>query len=162
MRTCVVFAVLWLLALPAFAELTPADINIITDIVKTENAASEKRLREYVDLKFETLDTKFTTKLNELDTKFTTKLNELDTKFTIKFEGVDKQFEGVDKQFDAIEKRQNLVVMLVTGIIALVVLAIGIPQMILAFRQKAQDNLMEEMKILREKVELLEKSHIVK
>ena len=158
MRTCVVFAVLWLLALPAFAELTPADINIITDIVKTENAASEKRLREYVDLKFETLDTKFTTKLNELDTKFTIKFEGVDKQF----EGVDKQFEGVDKQFEAIEKRQNLVVMLVTGIIALVVLAIGIPQIILALRQKAQDNLMEEMKMLREKVELLEKSHIVK
>ena len=32
----------------------------------------KKRLREYVDLKFEVLDTKFTTKLGVLDTKVTT------------------------------------------------------------------------------------------
>lgn len=95
-----------LLAQPAFAQLTPEDIRIIreevTKIVKAENDALEKRLREYVELKFEVLDTKFTTK-----------------------------FEGVNKQ-------QTLILILVTGLIALIVVAIGIPQLIIALKQRGQ------------------------
>ena len=112
-----------------FAELTPEDIRIIreevTKIVKTENDALEKRLREYVDLKFEILDTKFTTK-----------------------------FEDVSKQ-------QTLILILVTGLIALIVLAIGIPQTIIALKQRNQSALEAEIKTLREKVELLEQTRLV-
>ena len=118
MKTLFVFITLLLFIQPAFAELTPEDIRIIreevTKIVKTENDALEKRLREYVDLKFEILDTKFTTKLAELDTKFTTK-------------------------FEDVEKRQTLILILVTSLIALIVLATGIPQIIIAFKQRNQD-----------------------
>ena len=136
-----------LLVQPAFAELTPEDIKIITDIVKKENAATEKRLREYVDLKFEILDTKFTTKLSELDTKFTTKLSELDTKSTTNFESVDK--------------RQTLILILVTSLVGLIVLAVGIPQIIIALKQKDQGVMETEIKTLREKVELLEQTRLV-
>ena len=125
----------WLVVQPAFAELTPEDIKIISDIVKKENAATEKRLREYVDLKFEILDTKFTTKLNELDTKFTTKI-------------------------EAVDKRQTLTQILVTSLIALIVLAIGIPQIIIALKQRDQGVLEAEIKTLREKVELIEQTRL--
>ena len=151
MKTLFVFITFLLFVHPAFAQLTPEDIRIIreevTKIVKTENDALEKGLREYVDLKFEILDTKFTTKLSELDTKFTTKLSELDTKFTTKFEDM--------------EKRQTLILILVTSLIALIVLAIGIPQIIIAFKQRNQDALEAEIKTLREKVELLEQARLV-
>ena len=140
MKTLFLFITLLLFVQPAFAQLTPEDIHIIreevTKIVKTENDALEKQLREYVDLKFEILDTKFTTKLSELDTKFTTK------------------FEGM-------EKRQTLILILVTSLIALIVLAIGIPQIIIAFKQRNQDALEAEIKTLREKVELLEQTRLV-
>ena len=140
MKTLFVFITPLLFIQPAFAELTPEDIRIIreevTKIVKTENDALEKRLREYVDLKFEILDTKFTTKLTELDTKFTTK-------------------------FEDVEKRQTLILILVTSLIALIVLAIGIPQIIIAFKQRNQDALEAEIKNLREKVELLEQTRLV-
>ena len=114
---------------PGFAELTPEDIRAIreevTKIVKTENDALEKRLREYVDLKFEILDTKFTTK-----------------------------FEDVSKQ-------QTLILILVPGLIALIVVAIGIPQIIIALKQRTQGTLEAEIKTLREKVELLEQTRLV-
>ena len=113
-----------------------------------KNAALEKRLREYVNLKFEMLDTKFTTKSAELDTKFTTKLAELDTKFTTEFKRMDNRFESV-------EKRQNLILILVSGLIALIVLAVGIPQILLLNKQKGQDTLAEEVKTLREQSEAL-------
>ena len=133
MRILPALAVLLLFVQPAFAELTPEDIKIISDIVKSENAILEKRLREYVDLKFEILDTKFTTKLSELDTKFTTK-------------------------FEDTSKRQTLILILVTSLIALIVVAIGIPQIIIALKQRNQAALEAEIKTLREKVELLEQT----
>ncbi len=47
-----------MLPLSAFSELTKEDIAAIRSIVKEEVTASEKRMREYVDLKFQVLDTK--------------------------------------------------------------------------------------------------------
>lgn len=144
MRILFTFVVLLLCATPVFAELTLEDIKIISDIVKRENAATEKRLREYVDLKFEILDTKFTTKLSELDTKFTTK------------------FKGVDEQFKTARDGQKLLLILVTGLIGLIVLAIGIPQTIIALKQRNQAALEAEVKSLREKVEHLEQTRLIR
>ena len=50
--------VLLMLPLPAFSELTKEDIASIRSIVKEEVTASEKRGREYVDLKFQVMNTK--------------------------------------------------------------------------------------------------------
>ena len=158
MKTLFTLIIFLLLVQLAFAELTPEDIKIISDIVKEENAATEKRLREYVDLKFEILDTKFTTKLSELDTKFTTKLNELDTKFTTKLNELDTKFTT---NFESVDKRQTLILILVTSLVGLIVLAIGIPQIIIALKQRDQGVLETEIKTLREKVELLEQTRLM-
>ena len=154
MKIKTLFALITLLVFvqPAFAALTPDDIQIIreevTKIVKEQNDTLEKRLREYVDLKFEVLDTKFTTKFEALDTKFTTKFEALDTKVTTLFGEVDK--------------RLTYILILVTSLIALIVLAIGIPQIIITLKQKDQGALEAEIKTLREKVELLEQTRLVK
>ena len=148
MKTLFALITLLVFVQPAFAALTPDDIQIIreevTKIVKDQNDALEKRLREYVDLKFEVLDTKFTTKLAELDTKFTTK------------------FETVENQFKTVHDGQKLLLILVTGLIALIVIAIGIPQIIITLKQKDQGALEAEIKTLREKIELLEQTRLVK
>ena len=125
MRTLGVCLALVFFAMPLRAELTPNDVRIIRDLIREENAVLETRLREYADLKFEILDTKFTTKMTELDTKFTT------------------EFKRVDNRFESVEKRQNFIMILVTGLIALIVLAVGIPQILLLFKQKGQDTLAE-------------------
>lgn len=144
-----------LVAAPALAELTPEDIRIIreevTAIVKAESADLEKRMQAYVDLKFEVLDTKFTTKLSEMDTKFTTK-----------FEAIDKRFEAIDKQFAGVDGKQNIILIFVTGLIGLIVLAIGVPQIIMALRQKDYRALEAEIKSLQEKIKLLEETQLVK
>lgn len=143
------FALFLLVAAPALAELTPEDIRVIreevTAIVKAENAALEKRMQAYVDLKFEILDTKFTTKLAEMDTKFTTK-----------FEAIDKQFEAIDKQFAGVDGKQNIILIFVTGLIGLIVLAIGVPQIIMALRQKDYRVLEGQIKNLEDKIRFLE------
>ena len=150
MKIKTLFALITLLVFvqPAFAALTPDDIQIIreevTKIVKEQNDTLEKRLREYVDLKFEVLDTKFTTKFEALDTKVTTK------------------FETVENQFKTVHDGQKLLLILVTGLIALIVIAIGIPQIIITLKQKDQGALEAEIKTLREKIELLEQTRLVK
>ncbi len=118
MRTLGVCFALVFFAMPLRAELTPNDARIIRELIREEHAVLEKRLREYVDLKFKILDTKFTTKSAELDTKFTT------------------EFKRVDNRFESVEKRQNLILILVSGHIALSVLAVGIPQILLLNKQK--------------------------
>ena len=129
MRTLGVCLALVIFATPLRAELTPNDVRIIRDLIREENAALETRLREYADLKFEILDTKFTT-----------------------------EFKRVDNRFESVEKRQNFIMILVTGLIALIVLAVGIPQILLLFKQKGQDTLAEEVKTLREQLEALRES----
>ena len=52
MRVITILALL-LLVSTAFGELTKEDMRII---VREENAASEKRTREYIDLKVETIN----------------------------------------------------------------------------------------------------------
>lgn len=135
MKALFPFALFLLVAAPVLAELTPEDIRVIreevTAIVKAENAALEKRMQAYVDLKFEVLDTKFTTKLAEMDTKFTAK-------------------------FEAVDGKQNIILIFVTGLIGLIVLAIGVPQIIMALRQKDYRVLEGQIKSLEEKIRLLE------
>lgn len=130
MKNLFTLILLLLLVQPAFAQLMPEDIRIIqeevTIIVKAENDALEKRLREYVDLKFENLDTKFTTKFGKVD------------------------------------KRLTFILILVTSLIASIVLAVGIPQILITLKQKDQSTMEAEIKTLQEKVELLEQTRLVR
>ena len=64
------------ITVPAIAELTPQDLDkirlIIKEEIKAEIESSEKRMKEYIDVKIESVNKQF--------------------------EGVNKQFESVDKQ----------------------------------------------------------------
>ena len=89
----IVFCVI---ALPALGELTEADLNkirlIIKEEIKTEIESSEKDIKEYINVKNE-----------------------------------------------SVERRLSLVTTLIIGLIALIVLAVGIPQIIIAWRS-VKDN----------------------
>ena len=121
--------ILLLFTSSAFAELTPKDIQTITDIVEK----SEKRTREYIDTKLEALDHKFTSRI------------------------------------EATDKNITLVAPLLVGLMALIVLAVGIPQLLLISRQRSQNEMQKEleamqteMQQLREAVAPLLKDRIVK
>ncbi len=61
---------LLLLASPVFSELTKEDIEAIRKIVKEEVTASEKRMKEHVDLKIQTVNTRIdgiNTRIEDLD-----------------------------------------------------------------------------------------------
>ncbi|MBI1928887.1 hypothetical protein HYR99_32160 [Candidatus Poribacteria bacterium] len=120
---------LLLFVLPAFGDLTKDDLRQIEEIVQK----SETRMKEYVDSKVEVLEIKITS----LDTKFSTKIDELD-------------------------KRLQIIFALVIALIALVAGAIVIPQVIIAFKEKGTASLQEQINQLRQKVETLEQSRVLR
>ena len=133
--------------LPTFAELTDADLNKIRLIVKEEVnreiATSEKQIKEYIDLKIEGVNKQFES-VNK------------------QFESVDKQFESVDKQFESVNRQITLLTNVVYGLVALIVAAIAIPQIILAWRSgkyNAQEKINQE---LRAEIETLKQQQIIR
>ena len=63
-------------------------------------------------------------------------------------EHINTKFEGTDIKFDSIDKRINLVVGFISALIVLIVVTVGIPQVIIAWREKnerAQDKRIEEL-----------------
>ena len=61
MKTILLLSILFsVIALPALGDLTEADLNeirlIVKEEVRSEITASEKRMKEYIDLKIENVD----------------------------------------------------------------------------------------------------------
>ena len=124
----------------AFAELTPTDVQTISNIVEKAVSASEKRTREYIDLKLEGLESRLTSKM-----------------------------DSVESRMDSVERNITLIVALVVGLMVLVVLAVGIPQLILISKQNNQNVMQKEleavqaeMQQLRNELALLLQDQIVK
>ena len=76
-------------------------------------------------------------------------------------EYVDLKFDVQDTKFEGLSRQLTMVVILVIGLIALIVVAIGIPQIIIARKQRGQETLEAEIRTLREKVELLEQTRLI-
>lgn len=129
-----------LLAPSVFAELTQEDTLTISGIVEK----SENRMREYIDK-------------SEKQTR-----EYIDTKL----DGIEGKLIG---RIDGTDRNITLVVALVVGLMALIVLAIGIPQLILVSKQRNQsamekklETMENEMQQLRKELELLLQDRIVK
>ena len=67
----IIILFLLLLTAPAFSELTKEDLQTLKEdlrtIIKEEIAASEKRTREYIDLKIDGLDKSLNAKIDAVD-----------------------------------------------------------------------------------------------
>ena len=123
MKTILVFSIFfWSMALPALGELTDADLDKIRSIVKeeikAEIAASEKRTREYIDLKIETVNTK----IDAINTRIDTLEKSIDGRF----DALNTRMDDVDSRFDRIW----------LAIIALITAAIALPQLIILYAER--------------------------
>ena len=71
MRIIAILSLLLFLTTPAFSELTKEDLQTLKEdlrtIIKEEIAASEKRTREYIDLKIDGLDKSLNAKIDAVD-----------------------------------------------------------------------------------------------
>ena len=77
-------------------------------------------------------------------------------------EYIDAKIEGVDKQFESVDKQITHVTYVTYGLIALIVAAIGIPQIIMAWRSgkdREQERINQE---LRQEIETLKQQRIVR
>ena len=111
MKTILSLSILFcVIALPALGELTDADLNKIRLIVNK----SEKRLKQ------------------EIQAEIASSEQRLKEYVNLKIEGVDKQFVGVDDQFAGVNKQITHGINIVYGLIALIVAAIAIPQILMA------------------------------
>ena len=161
---------LFLLFAPSvFAELTPEDILTISGIVeKSENRMqayidkSEERMQAYIDKSEERMQASIDNSGKQTRGYIDTKLTGTEGKLTGKIDGLEGRMDGTDRNI-------TLVVALVVGVMALIVLAVGIPQLILISRQRNQ-NIMEkkletmenEMQQIRKELALLLEDRVVK
>ena len=140
---------LLLLASPVFGELTKDDLAAIRGIVKEEVTASEKRTREYVDLKIDALDKK----IDGVEGKLSARIDGLEKSLNARINETNARIDGLDK-------RMNDMWRLMMGLFGLVAATIAVPQIIIAFRnkgqqelEKRQEDLQTEIQQLREQIE---------
>lgn len=146
MKTILLLSVLFCAsALPSLGELTDADIDKIRLIVnesekrlrqeiQTEIANSEQRLKEYVELKIEGVNKQFAS--------------------------IDTGFTSIDKQFVSVNKRIDHVTNVVYALIALIVAAIAIPQILRAWRSGKDRTLERQVEVLAQEIETLRQQQI--
>ena len=128
----IIILFLLLLTTPAFGELTKEDLRTIIKeevrpIIKEEITVSEKRMKEYIDLKIETVNARI--------------------------DGLDK---SLNARIDALDKRIGDMRILVIALIALITAAIAIPQIIIAYKERGQKEMQTQIEQLRQKIEALE------
>ena len=123
---------LLLLASPVFAELTKEDLRTI---IKEEIAASEKRMREYIDLKIDGLDKSLNARIDGLD-------------------------KNLDARIDGLDKRTGDVWLMMIALVGLITATIAIPQIIIAYRERGQKELRAEIEQLRQEVEAIQNSPV--
>ena len=123
---------LLLLVSPVFGELTKEDLRTI---IKEEIAASEKRMREYIDLKVDGLDKSLNARIDGLD-------------------------KNLDASIDALDKRIGDVWLMMIALVGLITATIAIPQIIIAYRERGQKELRAEIEQLRQEVEAIQNSPV--
>ena len=107
---------LFLLVSPVFGELTKEDMRAIIKeevraIIKEEITASEKRTREYIDLKIEVVNAR----IDALE------------------KSVDSRFDVLDTRMDDVDSKFNRIWL---AIIALITAAIALPQLIILYAER--------------------------
>ncbi|MDE0325428.1 MAG: hypothetical protein OXN27_16065 [Candidatus Poribacteria bacterium] len=148
MKTIFFFSILfYAIALPALGELMPQDLDKIRLIVKEEIKAeitelkreikedianSEKNMKEYINIKVDSVNTK-----------------------------VGSKVDGVNIKVDSVEEKITFLSYLVYALIALIVGAIAIPQLIMAWRSGRDRSLEKQVERLTQEMETL-KQQIVK
>ena len=136
------------IASPALAALTDADLDkirlIVKEEVKKEIEGSEKRMKQYIDTKIDGVNTR---------------IDAVEKRLEDKIDGVGKR---LDNRIDSVEKQMTFLLNVIYGLIALIIVAIGIPQVIIGWRSRRDSSLENRVEILTQEIEALKRQHIVK
>ena len=138
---------LFLLTSAAFAELTKEDLHDLKEdlhkVIKEEIAASEKRIKEYIDLKIDALDQK----VDALDKSLNGKVDALDKSLNGKVDDLGKSLNG---RIDDIRT-------IMIALIALITAAIAVPQIIMAYKERGQKGLESSQQAMQTQIDQLRK-----
>ena len=149
MRIIAILSLL-LLSSPVFGELTKEDLRTIIKeevrpIIKEEIAASEKRTREHIDLKIETVNAKIDVTNARIDA--------VETNLNGRIDNVEKSIDALDEN---LTERIRDIWLLVLALIGLIAAAIAIPQLIIAYREKGQKQMQSQIDQLRKELEAMQ------
>ena len=152
MKTILALSILFsAIALPALGALTDADLNEIRLIVKEEIDVkikeSEERTKVYIDLQIKSVKEHIDTQIESV-----TRHIDLQTKSVT---------GNINTQMESVDKRLSLVTTLIGGLIALIVLAVGIPQILMVLRSRRDESLEKQIEILTQEIETLKRQQIV-
>ena len=164
MKTVAILSLL-LLTSPVFGELTKEDLRTV---IKEEVTASEKRVKENIDIKIGALDKSLNARINELDKSLNARIDAVHTRIDAVDNRIDK-LEGslgsrIDKLEGSLSNRIGDMWLVVLALIGLIAAAIAIPQFIIAYTEKRHQkdiarehqDLQTEIQQLRERLEVLE------
>ena len=122
---------LW--ASTAFGELTKEDLRTI---IREEITASEKRMKEYIDLKIETVNAKIDATNARIDSVE---------------KSVNARIDNVEKRIDDLKENINRIWL---AILALIAAAVALPQLIIVYTERKREKEIQLLiQQLREQVE---------
>ena len=151
MKTVTILLLLLLLgSSSAFGELTREDLR---SIIKEENTALEKRLKEYIDLKIDGVEKSLNARIDGVEKSLNARIDAVEKNLNDKIDGVEKNLSG----------KMRDIWLLVLALIGLITAAIAVPQIIIAYRGRGQKDLEQrqedfqtEIRQLREQVEAMQ------
>ena len=128
----ILFLLLWVS--PAFGQLTKEDLRTI---LKEEITASEKRTREYIDLKVDGLEKSLNVRIDATNAR----IGELDKNLNARIDALDKSLNA----------RIDDVWIMMIALVGLIAAAIAVPQIIMAYKERGQKEMQRQIDQLQEK-----------
>ncbi len=139
MKTTLFFSILFCaVALPALGELTDTDLNkirlIVQEEIKKESSTTNQKI-DALDVRIQNVEKDVAWVRGKLD-------------------GIDKQFEGIHEQIMHVTYATY-------GVIGIIILVVGIPQITLTLRSGRDRSLERQIEVLTREVETLKQQRIV-
>ena len=131
----VTILLLLLLVSPAFGELTKEDLRTI---IKEENAASEKRLKEYIDLKIDAVNAR----IDGVEKSLGARIDAVNTRIDALEKSIDGRFDALNMRMDDVDSRFDRIWL---AIIALITAAIALPQLIILYAERKRGREIETL-----------------
>lgn len=127
-----------ILSTNAFAELSQSDLDKIDKLIQ----ASENRIKGYVDLKINALDVKLSGEIKTLGERLTGQIN------------------AVGERINGVEGRLTQMYGFVIALVALIAVAVGLPQILVARQTKEMRTQDQRIEALQQEIEKLKKERI--
>ena len=138
-----------ILSTNAFAELTQSDLENIDKLIQ----ASETRIKEYVDLKINASEAKLSGQIKALDERLTGQIKALDERLT-------GQINALGERINGVEGRLTQIYGFVIALVALIAVAVGLPQILVARQGKEMRTQDQRIEALQQEIEKLKQERI--